>query len=161
MMNQHVGFVESILFQNAWPVAVSPVVVECVSFICLLLQLSKSFFTDTDTFDVSNATIVKYKDSYSVICEFVEGSRCQGCKIDIIEARTTTQIVTLSVPRFNDASSVTQCLNTLQLPQGEYHVFVSDIESDGTYSDTGKVLAFSMYNSEQSSRLLLAIANDN
>ena len=112
------------------------------------------FCTDTDTFDVSNATIVKYKDSYCVVCEFVEGSRCQGCKIDIFEAGTTTQIATLVAPRFNDASSVTQCLNTLQFPSGEYRVHISDIESDGSYSDTAITLAFTVHNPEQSSMSL-------
>ena len=88
-----------------------------------------------------------------MICEFVEGSRSQGCKIDIVEANTATQLATFAAPRFNDASSVTQCLNTIQLPSGDYHVYVSDVESDGSHSDTAKALAFSMYNSEQSGKL--------
>ena len=119
-----------------------------------LLKFFKCFPSNADTFDVSNATIVKYKDSYCVICEFVEGSRCQGCNIDIFEASTTTQIKALAAPRFNDASSVTQCLNTLQLPSGEYSVHISDIESDGSYSDTAITLAFTVHNPEQSSMLL-------
>ena len=89
-----------------------------------------------------------------MICEFVEGSRCQGCKIDIIEARTSTQLATIVAPRFNGASSVTQCLNTIQLPSGDYHVYISDVESDESYSNTAKTLSFSIYNSEQSSMLL-------
>ena len=113
------------------------------------------------TFDVSNATIAMYKGSYCVICEFVEGSRCQGCKIDIIEANTATQLATFAVPRFNDASSVAQCLNTLSLPSGEYYVHVSDIENDGSYSDTARTLVFSIYNSEQSGKLQFTIVTDN
>ena len=116
-----------------------------------------SFFTDTDTFDVSNATIVKYKDSHCVICKFVEGSRCQGCKINFTEASTATQIVALAAPRFNDASSVTQCLNTLKLPSGEYHVHISDTESDGSYSDMAITLSFTVHNPEQSSMSLTFI----
>ena len=39
-MNQHVRFVESIVLQNAWSMALSATVVECDFFICLFLQLS-------------------------------------------------------------------------------------------------------------------------
>ena len=92
-----------------------------------------------------------------MICEFVEGSRCQGCKIDIFEAGTTTQIRALAAQRINGASSATQCLNTQQLPSGEYHVHISDIENDGSHSGTAITLAFTVHNPEQSSMSLTFI----
>lgn len=112
------------------------------------------FPIDADTFDVRNATLIMYKDSHCVVCEFVEGSRCQGCKIDIVKANESAQPTTLTVPRFNYASSVQHCLNNLQLPAGVYQVYVSDIESDGSFSETARTLAFSIASSEQSGMLL-------
>ena len=88
-----------------------------------------------------------------MICEFVHGSRSQGCKIDVVEVSTATQQATFTVPRFNYASSVTQCLENVHLASGGYQVYISDIESDGSYSDTVRTLAFSLYNSEQDSKL--------
>ena len=126
-----------------------------------MYMYSKFASTITDTFDVTNATIMIYKDTYCVICEFVEGSKCQGCKIDIVEANTAMQLATLAVPRFNEARSVTHCLNTINLLSGEYYVYVSDIETDGSYSNTAKTLAILVYNSEQSSKLQCIICNIN